>query len=25
VLVAANPAGSCGPGNVFFDGTLTPV
>jgi hypothetical protein len=25
VLVAANPAGECGPGNVFFNGTLTPV
>jgi hypothetical protein len=25
VLVAANPAGDCGPGNVFFDGTLTPA
>ena len=25
VLVAADPAGDCGPGNVFFNGTLTPV
>lgn len=25
VLVAANPAGDCGPGNVFFSGTLTPA
>ena len=25
VLVAANPAGDCGPGNVFFNGTLTPA
>jgi hypothetical protein len=25
VMVAVNPAGSCGAGNVFFSGTLTPV
>jgi hypothetical protein len=25
VFVAVNPAGSCGAGNVFFAGTLTPV
>ena len=25
VFVAVNPAGSCGAGNVFFSGTLTPV
>jgi hypothetical protein len=25
VFVAVNPAGSCGAGNIFFSGTLTPV
>jgi hypothetical protein len=25
VFVAVNPAGSCGPGNIFFAGTLTPA